>query len=110
MTQQSTLDQVAKTKGAHKDVHITDDKGKVDKDDVDIYTKLGEEVIWFADKAGSTIDFTDGSPFYGPPSFQVPAGGNVSSGRVRDGAEPKRYKYTVTGPAGQNDPGVIIHN
>jgi len=110
MTQQSTLDQVAKTKGAHKDVHIIDDKGNVDKDDVDIYTNLGEEVTWIADNADSSIDFTDGSPFSGLPSFQVSAGGNVSSGPVRKDAEPKRYKYTVTGPKGFNDPGVIIHN
>jgi hypothetical protein len=110
MTQQSTLDQVAGTKGANKPVHIIDDKGTVDRDDVDIYKKSGDEVTWIADVAASTIDFTNGSPFTGGSSFQVPAGGSASSGPVRKDAEPKRYKYTVTGPKGHNDPGVIIHN
>src|SRR5262245_57158192 len=110
MTQQSTLDQVTKTTGTQV-VHITDDKGQVDKDPVTLHKKLKEEVAWHADKADSTIDFTDGSPFSGPVSFPVPKGKSVPSGPVRDDAELKTYKYTVTGPSGPpNDPGVIIQN
>jgi hypothetical protein len=112
MPQESTIDRVARTTGvgAHKDVQIISDDGKVDPDDVDIYR--GQEAIWFAhNTAWATIDFSSaaGSPFY-EKTFHVPAGGTVSSGLVRDDAKPGRYKYTVTGPNGHNDPGVIIHN
>lgn len=113
MKQDSTIERVQRTTGvgAHKDVQIVTDDGHVDPDDVDIYP--GQEAIWFAhnNQAGATIEFSsaDGSPFY-EKIFYVPAGGTVSSGLFRSDAKSKRYKYTVKGPAGQNDPGVIIHN
>jgi|SRR5215469_6224886 hypothetical protein len=113
MKQESTIDRVQRTTGvgAHKDVQIISDDGQVDPDVVDIYS--GQEAIWFAhnSQAGATIDFSsaDGSPFYAK-TFYVPAGGTVSSGLARNDAQSKRYKYTVKGPTGQNDPVVIIHN
>ena len=97
----------------HKDVHIVSDNGQVDQNDVDISKLAADEVTWFAhnQEEGATIEFSsaDGSPF-NDSVFRVPIGGSVSSGPAKDGAKPKRYKYTVTGPAGQNDPGVIITN
>jgi len=113
MAQESTIDRVQRTTGvgAHKDVQIISDHGQVDPNVVDIYQ--GQEVIWFAqnNQDGATIDFSsaDGSPF-NEKTFYVPAGGTVSSGLFRSDAKSKTYKYTVKGPAGQNDPGVIIHN
>ena len=94
-------------------VHIVSDNGQVDQNDVEISKPAGDEVTWFAQskKAGSTIEFSppDGSPFQ-DSTFSVPAGGSVSSGPAKGEAEAKRYKYTVTGPDGDNDPGVIIQN
>jgi len=96
----------------HKDVHLTDDNGHVDQNDVPVSKKLGEEVTWYAydHQFGATIEFSsaDGSPFY-DATFYVPIGGSVSTGPAKN-VDPKRYKYTVNGHGGQNDPGVIIQN
>jgi hypothetical protein len=51
-----------------------------------------------------------GSPFE-KTTFHIPAGGSVSSGPAKATAEAeKRYKYSVVGEKGVNDPTVIIHN
>jgi hypothetical protein len=120
MRQQSTakvLHRVSKPKrvalAAHKDVHIISDGGQVDQDDVPVSKSGGDEVTWFAyGGAGATIEFSssDGSPF-NDSKFYVPTAGSVSSGPAKANAVVnKYYKYTVKGRAGQNDPGVIIHN
>jgi hypothetical protein len=120
MRQQSTakvLHRVSKPKRAvleaHKDVHIISDGGQVDQNDVPISKSAGDEVSWFAyGGAGAIIEFLppDGSPF-NDSKFYVPTAGSVTSGPAKANAVVnKYYKYTVTGRAGQNDPGVIIHN
>lgn len=100
-------------RGAHKGVHITSDAGRVDQQDVEISKSLADEVTWFAHgDAGAIIAFSspDGSPFL-EATFHVPATGSVSSGPAKAGAViDKKYKYTVIGRSGLNDPGVIIHN
>lgn len=93
-----------------KPVHVTNDKGGVDHDTVDVSVDNEEEVTWFAhgnQKATIKFDGPNGSPF---PSaeFVVPAGGSVSSGKAKSGIAYGHYKYTVHGPAGHNDPEVII--
>lgn len=91
-----------------KHVRVTDDHGHVDQEDVSISISTEEEVIWSADKKSVVVFNTpDGSPFH-QHTFPVPAGGSVSSGPARDDAQNKRYKYTVVGEGGSNDPGVII--
>ena len=120
MRQQSTakvLHRVSRPKraaqAAPKDVHILSDAGQVDQNDVTISKSAGDEVTWFAyGAAGATIEFSspDGSPF-NDSKFYVPTAGSVTSGPAKANAVVnKYYKYTVTGRAGQNDPGVIIHN
>lgn len=99
--------------GTQKGVHITSDDGQVDVYDVDISKVGADEVTWFAHGAArATIEFSSaaGSPFQ-ESTFHVPAGGSVSSGPAKASAVVgKYYKYTVKGPKGENDPGVIIHN
>lgn len=96
---------------ATKPVHITDDHGKVDDPYVSISMIAHEEVTWFAhDNEPATIVFysqQQGSPFQNSV-FQVPAGGSISSGAIRDDALHQHYKYSVVGPKGANDPEVII--
>ena len=91
---------------ATKPVHIIGDRGEVNQPTVRLSSD--EEVTWFAhDSQTATILFSQGSPF-SDTTFQVPAGGSISSGRIRDDAKDQRYKYSVVGPKGKNDPEVII--
>lgn len=95
-----------------KSVHITSDDGQVDAPDVTISMTNKDEVTWFAHgAAGAVIVFSspDGSPFE-EILFTVPARGSVSSGPTTARAVAKRYKYTVVGRTGANDPGVIVQN
>jgi plastocyanin len=93
------------TAAAAKPVHITNDKGGVDQNSVTLTS--GEEVTWFArGNQKATIRFDSSSPFH-DTDFSVPAGGSVSSGAAKSGSD-GRYKYTVHGPGGKNDPEVII--
>jgi hypothetical protein len=117
MRQQSTakvLHRVSKPKraalGAHKDVHIIDNNGHVKPDPVDIYKSSGDQVLWIADTGPAVVEFSPTDcPFY-KCNFNVAAGGSVPSGPIRDDAQAKRYKYSVKGQTGPNDPVVIIHN
>ncbi len=91
-----------------KHVRVTDDQGHVDQEDVDISISAGEQVTWSADtKTVIVFNKPEGSPF-SDKTFQVPAGGSIASGPARQDAEKKKYKYTVVGQGGSNDPGVII--
>jgi hypothetical protein len=94
-----------------KDVHIIDAGGQVDQKSVHVSKSAREEITWFAHgDESATIVFTaaQGSAFE-EVVFSVPAGGSVSTGAVRDSARyDVPYKYTVVGPAGSNDPEVII--
>jgi hypothetical protein len=91
----------------HK-VHTHDD-GEVDQPVIEISRSAKEQVTWFS-KKGAFIAFAspDSSPFHAT-TFQIPAGGSVSSGPARPNAEYKEYKYTVVGQIGVNDPRVIIN-
>ncbi len=91
-------------------VHITSPQGHVDQTDVTVSKSVGEEVTWHShENKPATIKFNsrEGSPFQ-KSTFEVPAGGSVSSGSAQGTAQPKPYKYTVAGPNGENDPVVII--
>ncbi|HEX2328360.1 MAG TPA: hypothetical protein VHN74_06535 [Candidatus Angelobacter sp.] len=95
-----------RTQAGPKNVRITDNAGHVDQNDVTISGQ--DQVVWTADTNSEVrFDSPDGSPF-AQSRFQVPARGSVSSGPVSSNAQPKRYKYTVVGEGGHNDPGVII--
>jgi hypothetical protein len=89
-------------------VNIIDDHGDVDQEETHIHK--GEEVQWFAHgNETATIVFSSvqGSPF---PAyvFQVPAGGSVSTGDIKNGVGYGSYKYSVVAPNGVTDPEVII--
>jgi|SRR5579864_5967920 len=93
------------TAAAAKPVRITNDKGGVDH--ISVTLTSAEEATWFAHgNQRATITFDSSSPFH-DTVFSVPAGGSVSSGAVKAGSAGS-YKYTVHGPAGKNDPEVII--
>jgi len=96
------------TKMLHPHKVYTEDDGGVDQDEIEISKSAKEQVTWFS-KKGGFIAFAseDGSPF-NAATFQMPAGGSVSSGAVRPDAEYGEYKYTVVGQIGVNDPKVII--
>jgi hypothetical protein len=98
------------TGNANRNVRASED-GQVDNPEVPISMSAREEVTWFSStKAIIAFASHDGSPF-AETTFHVPAGGSVSSGPANKTAEPeKRYKYTVVGEKGVNDPTVIIHN
>ena len=113
MTQQTIL-QEAEARGARaekKHVRIINDHGNVDRESVTISHPDQEEVLWFANgKQPATIVFSskDGSPFQ-ESVFHVPPNGSAGSGPARPDAKRKYpYKYTVKGPAGFNDPVVIV--
>jgi hypothetical protein len=91
----------------HKHVVITDENGKVDKDEIELWRGTGEHVVWSASVTKGfrvVFDGPEGSPFESA-AFEVPAGGVVHSGEPKKGG---RYKYTVHGPSGINDPIIII--
>jgi len=92
-----------------KAVQIIDDRGNVKPDQITIHAHK-EEVQWLANgNQAATIVFLSeqGSPFPSY-SFQVPAGGSVSTGDIKNGVEYRPYKYIVVGPNGSTDPDVII--
>ena len=107
----SSLTEVAqKSPKVSKHVHVTSDQGKVDQNEVKLSRENGDDVTWHSyDNQKATVVFAspDRSPFL-ESHFYVPAGGTVSSGPVRSDALKKRYKYTVVGEGGVNDPIIII--
>jgi hypothetical protein len=98
---------------AGKGVGLTNNAGGVSNSHVHL-DRGTDEVVWSSNgQKRATIVFatSDGSPFE-DVMFEVPAGGSVSSGAVRNNApgNGKSYKYTVIGNSGSNDPDVIIDN
>jgi len=94
----------------NRHVHA-EDNGQVDNDTVHVSKSAGHQVTWFS-ASKATIEFSSqsGSPFE-EATFHIPAGGSVSSGPAKATAmAEKRYKYSVVGEKGVNDPTVIIHN
>ena len=85
--------------------------GQVDNDTVHVSKSAGHQVTWSSrSKAIIAFSSESGSPFE-ETTFHIPAGGSVSSGPAKATAEAeKRYKYSVVGEKGVNDPTVIIHN
>ena len=72
-----------------------------------------EQATWISDTGNRFIvifNKPEGSPFV-DYTFNVPAGGEVSSGPFRK-AWPtlKEFNYTVIGTAGVNDPVIIVDN
>ena len=94
----------------NRHVHA-EDNGQVDNDTVHVSKKAGHQVTWSsASKARIEFSSESGSPFE-EATFHIPARGSVSSGPAKATAEAeKRYKYSVVGEKGVNDPTVIIHN
>lgn len=78
--------------GAKLPVHIHDDCD-VDYEVVNVRVSAGEEVEWHSDGPAFAIDF-ESSPFK-DAHFDVPAGGSISSGPVKDAAPFARYHYTI---------------
>lgn len=94
----------------NRHVHA-EDNGQVDNDTVHVSKSAGHQVTWSSrSKAIVAFSSESGSPFE-EATFHIPAGGSVSSGPAKVTAEAeKRYKYSVVGVKGVNDPTVIIHN
>lgn len=90
------------------DIKIEDRKGKVNKYECTLHTDQSEEAVWNSDDGRCLVIFGT-SPFK-DSVFVVPDGGSVSSGEVVAPVEkpPKKYKYTVVGPDGSNDPIIVI--
>jgi hypothetical protein len=78
--------------GARLPVHIHDECD-VDYEVVNVRVSAGEQVEWHSDGPAFTIEF-DSSPFE-QCHYEVPPGGCVSSGPVRDGAPYASYHYTI---------------
>ena len=98
------------TENDNRHVHA-EDNGHVDNDTVHVSKSAGHQVTWSSrSKAIIAFSSESGSPFE-ETIFHIPAGGSVSSGPAKATAEAeKRYKYSVVGEKGVNDPTVIIHN
>jgi hypothetical protein len=111
MSQQATVKKMRLKLLESQDVHITSDDGQVDEPSITI-SRSEDQVTWTAHgakKALIVFATPDGSPFH-DTTFQVPANGSVSSGPVKATALNQRYKYTVVGQIGVNDPVVIVDN
>ncbi len=88
-------------------IKIQDRKGKVNQDEVTIHTEQCQEAVWTSDDGRCLIIFAN-SPF-NDSVFVCPDRGSVTSGlaAVTDCTK-KKYKYTVIGPEGLNDPIIVI--
>ena len=84
------------SQGAKLAVHIHDECD-VDYEVVNVRVSAGEQVEWHSDGSAFSIDF-DSSPFE-QNHFEVPAGGCISSGPVRDGTPYACYHYTISSKA-----------
>lgn len=93
--------------GVKHDVQVEDD-GKVNKPELDAHR--GDQVVWKSYKPARIVfESTEGSPFE-HKTFVVSPEGTQPAAQVKDDVEARRYKYTVYGAHGTNDPAVIIHN
>jgi hypothetical protein len=113
MSKHSAVTEIPKTEAVRtltvKAVNIIDRNGHVDQPKIHLSEVADDEVAWFAhDNATIVFTSSEGSPFQSP-LFEVPAGGCVCSGAIREGAKYQSYKYSVVGPAGVTDPEVIIN-
>ena len=77
----------------NRHVHA-EDNGQVDNDTVHVSKSAGHQVTW-SSRSKATIAFSSES---GSPLAKATAEAE------------KRYKYSVVGEKGVNDPTVIIHN
>ena len=96
--------------GAKLPVHIYD-KCDVDYEVVNIRVSAGEEVEWHSTGPAFSIDF-ESSPFKSG-HFDVPAGGCISSGPVKDGMPFACYHYTIQSKANKAmsaDPDVDVRH
>ena len=92
----------------HKHITILDEIGNVDQHEIEVWWDKGEQVIWKTSLAAGfkvVFDGPEGSPF-DTDTFEVPAGGLIQSGVAKRGG---RFKYTVHGPGGCNDPFITFH-
>jgi hypothetical protein len=111
MNTESNVEQLPKEKCYHIEaspaklpVHIRQD-GEVDNEVVNLRRCVGDEIVWQAEGADFTIDFPN-SPFE-ERTFQVSAGGSVSSG---PDASIDYFQYYITNVAlaKSADPGANI--
>lgn len=98
----------------HNHVHITNDGGRVSRNEVHISKAAGEAVFWTHDGSREVrivFDKPEGSPFQREDPFVVQPGERISSGPLDDStAVGSQYRYTVVGADASNDPVVIIDN
>jgi hypothetical protein len=73
-------------------VHIYDDCD-VDNEVVNVSKEAGDEVEWHSTGEAFTIEF-ESSPFE-RDTFDVPAGGCISSGPVAEGTPYARFHYLI---------------
>jgi hypothetical protein len=94
-------------------VHVKNDLGHVDKNEVHISKSAQDQVFWThhgTKDAQIVFDTPEGSPFQARDPFVLQPGARVASGRLdTDKARVgKAFKYTVIGADDRNDPVVII--
>jgi len=94
-------------------VHVKNDLGHVDKNEVHISKKGLQQVFWThhgRKNASIVFDTPDGSPFQARDPFVLQPGARVASGRLNANKATvgKAFKYTVIGADDRNDPVVII--
>ena len=92
-------------------VHLRQD-GDVDNEVVNLSRSVGDEIVWISSGDAFSVYFPV-TPFTSPSTsqtFDVPAGGSVSSGRPRPDAPIAHYQYFVTNLAlaKSADPGVSV--
>jgi hypothetical protein len=88
-------------------VHIYDD-GTVDNEVVNLSRSAGDEILWISEGPAFTIQFP--IPPFDENTFEIPAGGAVASGSLKDSAPITYYKYSINNAALaiSADPGLNI--
>lgn len=71
------------------------DECDVDCEVVNVSTTAGDEVEWHSTGDAFVIKFEEGSSPFLRTQYEVPAGGCVSSGPVKEGTPYATYHYTI---------------
>ena len=96
----------------HDNRHVhAEDNGQVDNDTVHVSKSAGHQVTWSSrSKAIIAFSSESGSPFEETTSIFLREEAFPADRPKRRRRPEKRYKYSVVGEKGVNDPTVIIHN
>ncbi len=67
----------------------------VDCEAVNVSIEAGDQVVWHSTGDGFVVKFEEGSSPFGRCYFEVPAGGQIGSGRVEPGTPCATFHYTI---------------